>query len=105
MSSRDGGRDHPDNADSLSRRSFVGAVIAGAVVVRRGAIDVVHSGTAQSAATQIPAFALDELTIDDLQARLRGGAETSRSLVQQYLARIDALSWGAPYTEPDIPGS
>jgi amidase len=96
LSSRDGGRDHPDNADSLSRRSFVGAVIAGAVVVRRGAIDVVHSGTAQSAATQIPAFALDELTIDDLQARLRGGAETSRSLVQQYLARIDALDQRGP---------
>ena len=96
MSSRDGGRDHPDNADSLSRRSFVGAVIAGAVVVRRGAIDVVHSGTAQSAATQIPAFALDELTIDDLQARLGSGAETSRSLVQQYLARIDALDQRGP---------
>jgi amidase len=96
LSSRDGGRDHPDNADSLSRRSFVGAVIAGAVVVRRGAIDVVHSGTAQSAATQIPAFALDELTIDDLQARLGSGAETSRSLVQQYLARIDALDQRGP---------
>jgi amidase len=96
LSSRDGGRDHPDNADSLSRRSFIGAAIAGTVVLRRGAIDVVHGGTAQSAATQIPAFALDELTIDDLQARLRGGAETSRSLVQQYLARIDALDQRGP---------
>ena len=96
MSSRDGGRDHPDDADSLSRRSFIGAAIAGAVAVRHGAIDVAHSGTAQSAAAQTPAFALDELTIDDLQARLRSGADTSRSLVQQYLARIDALDQRGP---------
>jgi len=98
LSSRDDGAgpDHPDNAGSLSRRSFVGAAIAGAVVARHGAFDVAHSNGPQTKPVQLPAFALDELTIDDLQARLRSGTDTSRSLVQQYLARVDALDQRGP---------
>ena len=98
MSSRDDGAgpDHPDNAGSLSRRSFVGAAIAGAVVARHGAFDVADSNAPQTKPVQLPAFALDELTIDDLQARLRSGTDTSRSLVQQYLARVDALDQRGP---------
>jgi len=98
LSSRDDGAgpDHPDNAGSLSRRSFVGAAIAGAVVARHGAFDVADSNAPQTKPVQLPAFALDELTIDDLQARLRSGTDTSRSLVQQYLARVDALDQRGP---------
>ena len=97
MSSRDGGREASDN-DSLSRRSFIGTAVAGAVVAR---VSVIRLGDARSLdsatpSAQVPAFALDELTIDDLQARLRSGADTSRSLVQQYLARIDALDQRGP---------
>ncbi|MGH7617257.1 MAG: amidase, partial [Gemmatimonadaceae bacterium] len=41
-------------------------------------------------------FALEELTIDDLQSRMRAGGETSASLVKQYLARIDAIDQRGP---------
>jgi amidase len=96
---RDGGPEHTDDVgrdDALSRRSFIGAAMAGTVAARHGVIRVGDRGAPAPANAQVPAFALDELTIDDLQGRLRSGAETSRSLVQQYLARIDALDQRGP---------
>ena len=92
MTSSDGGPEQ----DALTRRSFIGAAVATAVVGRRGSIHVGADRATPAPAAQVPAFALDELTIDDLQGRLRSGAETSRSLVQQYLARIDALDQRGP---------
>ncbi|WP_223648546.1 amidase [Hymenobacter psoromatis] len=48
-------------------------------------------------ATPAPSpFALSELTISDLQAQLASGKATSRSLCQQYLARIAAIDKGGP---------
>jgi len=41
-------------------------------------------------------FALEEATIADLQQRMTDGRETSRSLVEQYLARIDAVDRNGP---------
>jgi amidase len=41
-------------------------------------------------------FDLEEATIADLQQRLQAGSETSRSLVEKYLARIDALDRSGP---------
>ncbi len=99
MSSDDDRQDAPDGADSLDRRSFIGAagtIVAGAVAARHGILRGSDTPQAPGRAPQIPAFALDELTIDDLQGRLRSGADTSRSLVQQYLARIDALDQRGP---------
>ena len=86
-----------DNESPLSRRAFVGTSVAAALSARhvtardRSARDDEAPGAAQA-----PAFALEELTIDDLQARMRDGRETSRSLVQQYLARIDAIDHRGP---------
>ena len=45
---------------------------------------------------QAPAFALEELTIDDLQSRMRSASETSESLTRQYLDRIDAIDQRGP---------
>lgn len=42
------------------------------------------------------AFDLEEATIADLQTRMESGAETSRSLVQKYLDRIDAIDRQGP---------
>jgi amidase len=44
-------------------------------------------------AAQAPAapFALTEVTIADLQRRMEAGQDTARSLVEQYLARIEAV--------------
>jgi amidase len=96
LSSSDDGREAPDDAESLDRRSFIGAAVASAVVARNGIVRVEDRRPTAERPPQIPAFALDELTIDDLQGRLRSGAETSRSLVEQYLARIDALDQRGP---------
>jgi amidase len=82
----------------ISRRAFVGTSVAGAIAfdgARRapGTGDVrpdVHR------TRQVPAFALDEVTIDGLQTRMRDRSETSASLVRQYLARIDAIDQRGP---------
>jgi amidase len=41
-------------------------------------------------------FELDEVTIAELQNRMKSGAETSRSITEKYLARIDALDRRGP---------
>jgi amidase len=85
----------------VSRRSFVGTSIGG-LVAAHGAITETHWSAEpdtrrdEPRASQSPAFALDELTIDDLQTRMRTGAESSASLVRQYLARIDAIDQRGP---------
>src|SRR4051812_36806318 len=51
------------------------------------------------AAAQSPApqrFDLEEATIAVLQQRMQSGQETSRSLVEKYLARIEALDRSGP---------
>jgi len=84
---------------SLSRRSFIGAGAAAAIALKTGSAFVQGSESESSESnrqTQTPAFALDELTIDDLQKRMRDGTETARSLAQQYLTRIDAIDQRGP---------
>jgi len=41
-------------------------------------------------------FALEEATIADLQQRMSSGSTSSRELVEQYLARIEAVDRGGP---------
>jgi amidase len=51
------------------------------------------------AGAQAPAparFDLEEVTIPDLQQRMQSGRETSRSLVDKYLARIEAVDRSGP---------
>jgi len=51
------------------------------------------------AGAQAPApapFDLEEATIADLQQRMQSGRETSRSLVDKYLARIEAVDRSGP---------
>src|SRR5439155_21716820 len=43
-----------------------------------------------------PAFDLEEVTIADLQQRMQSGQETARSLVEKYVARIDAIDRNGP---------
>jgi amidase len=45
---------------------------------------------------EVPAFDLEELSVADLRKRLDSGQETVRSLVQKYLARIEALDKQGP---------
>ncbi len=48
------------------------------------------------AAQTAPRLTLEEATIADIESALRGGAITCRSLVSQYLARIDAFDKNGP---------
>ncbi|MCU1386045.1 MAG: N-carbamoylputrescine amidase [Acidobacteria bacterium] len=55
------------------------------------------AGAAVAAQSPAPArFDLEEATIASLQQRMQSGQETSRSLVDKYLARIDALDRSGP---------
>lgn len=88
-----------DDPTTMSRRGFVGSTIAATVALGCGKADAaadVHVGRATDAPTQIPAFALEELTIDGLQGRMKSGQDSAASLVQQYLARIDAIDQRGP---------
>ena len=50
----------------------------------------------QPAAQPAPAFDLDEATIVSLQDRMAAGRDTARSLVEKYLARIEAVDRQGP---------
>ena len=56
---------------------------------------VVFAPSAQTPPSS-PAFNLTETTIADLQRRMETGQDTARSLVQKYLARIDAIDRHGP---------
>src|SRR5690348_4086126 len=79
--------------ESLSRRAFVAASALLAATKLESSPALRATAKAQRAALNAP---LDDLTIDDLQADLASGKYTARSLVEQYLARIDALDKKGP---------
>src|SRR5215471_13820662 len=60
------------------------------IVILTGAVVVV--GQQQPT----PPFDLEEATIAGLQRRMETGQDTSRSLVDKYLARVDALDRNGP---------
>jgi len=81
----------------LSRRAFVATGVAGALAMRGGALERLASGGAEHVpAAPTPPFALEEVTIGELQSRMGSGRETARSLAQQYLERIDVLDQKGP---------
>jgi amidase len=57
---------------------------------------VLSAGAAIAQSPPRATFALEELTIADLQARMQSSRETSRSLVEKYLARIEAIDRQGP---------
>ncbi len=87
--------DHYEDEHPLSRRTFLAAGALGIIAARYSAFrpDAAHAATPLP---RVPAFALDELTIDDAQARMRAGSETAQSLAQQYLARIAEVDQQGP---------
>jgi amidase len=87
--------DKPDDdcEHSLTRRTFLGTGVAGVIGAKYGRFDLSEAGRP---AAQTPAFALEELTIDDLQSRMRSGSDTSASLTQQYVDRIAAIDQRGP---------
>src|SRR3954465_3634498 len=65
--------------------------LIGSALVVAAAVTVASSQTAST-----PRFALEEATVADLQQRMASGSTSSRALVQQYLARIEAVDRSGP---------
>ena len=57
---------------------------------------VLATGIAVAQSPSRQAFELDEATIADLQQRMQSGSESSRSLVEKYLARIASIDRSGP---------
>ena len=92
--------DKNTKSSAIDRRAFFryGAV-GGAVAVARPALAKASISAAsfeKVEAPKIESFELEEATIEDLQKRMRSGELTSRSLVEKYMARIEALDQRGP---------
>jgi amidase len=82
--------------EDASRRSFLRASAIG-VMAAVGPINA--AGTSSSASIQqsdVPAFELDEITVDEPQRGMVSGKFTSRSIAEKYLARIEAIDGNGP---------
>ena len=80
-----------------SRRKFLqNTVTASAAVALAPALGAAREVTATKTSAQIKPFELEEITISELQDGMKSGRFTARSLVEQYLARIDEID--TPHT-------
>lgn len=76
------------NHTQVTRRSVLGAALAGAVA---GGI-----AAAEQATAPVPPFDLGEATVADLQAAMAVGRFTSKTITTKYLERIEALNRRGP---------
>ena len=79
----------------LTRRAFLRSGAAGSALILGSAASPARTADA-ARSFDVPAFELEELTIAGLQARLTSGQDTARSLVEQYIRRIEALDRRGP---------
>ena len=89
--------DGGDGRDALGRRDLfrLGLAGAGAVAFGGAALGACRPSRASTTA-QAPGADVEEATIADLLARMGSGADTARSLVAKYRARIAALDAAGP---------
>jgi len=82
----------PSILSDLNRRNFLKAgMLSGAAVLKVG-----QGPPASDSAGRVPPFEFDEATIGSLQSGIMSGKLTARSIVEKYLARIDALDKHGP---------
>jgi amidase len=81
-----------------SRRTFLRSSLITAVAAACPAIEVAHPARAENLAADAPpaSFELDEITIDRLQAAFASDQESSRSITEKYLARIQQVDKAGP---------
>ena len=80
---------------TLDRREFLHTAALGGLATAVGATPL-RAVMPTPPRPPVPAFDLDEATIDQLQDGLRRGVYTARSLCERYLARIDAIDRRGP---------
>ncbi len=92
--------DSNEDRRAIDRRRFLGGSAAGAAMAITapllGRLSAVSTSERKNQGAQTPPFELQEATIADLQRRMESGQETSRSIVEKYLARIEALDRRGP---------
>ena len=85
------------NPSGLDRRTlFRYGVTSGALAAARAAVPAAASAAPEQQAKAPAPFELDEVSIAELQERMKSGAETSRSITEKYLARIEAVDRRGP---------
>ncbi|RPJ74455.1 MAG: amidase [Acidobacteria bacterium] len=85
-----------DTPHGVDRRRFLtlGALTAGAAAASSALPEAALPPTPRGEA--VPAFELEELGVADLQRRMESGQDSARSLLEKYLARIEALDKQGP---------
>jgi amidase len=87
------------NATVSSRRVFLQSALIGSVAAcvypALGAARVAETSPARNS-PEVPAFELEEVTIDQLQADMKSGKYTARSLTEKYLQRIQNVDKHGP---------
>ncbi|MCL4524859.1 MAG: amidase [Acidobacteria bacterium] len=92
----------------MERRDFLRTSLMGGAALASGAARV-ESATEAPAQASPASFELEEITIAELQRGMETGKFTSRSITEQYLARIEELDRQGPAlraileTNPDAP--
>src|SRR5579872_2074949 len=92
-------QDDDPAAGAWTRRDLMKASLAGGAIAAVSAAAsplLAQSSATPAAAAPPPPFELVEKTLAELQADLRSGKETARSLTEKYLARIAATNTEGP---------
>lgn len=85
---------HLDRRQFISTTAAVGAAfLTGCAGTERPTVTTPNTPCPESSTRPYPGVDLQDLTISDLQGRLGNGQETSRSLVEKYMARIEAMNF------------
>ncbi len=83
------------SATDLKRRNLLKTAITGGVVA--AAFPSLAKGNVPAIATpRSEKFDLEEISVPELQEGMKSGKYTSRTIVEKYLARIDAIDKGGP---------
>ena len=83
---------------TFSRRSLFryGAAGGAAALADRAIASATAPARPEPGAAEVPAFELEEVSIANLRKRMESGQDSSRSLVEKYAARIEALDRQGP---------
>jgi amidase len=93
----------------LTRRSLIRYGALGGAAAAARPLAAREAAAPAAPAPAVSAFELDEATIADLQKRMASGADSARTLVERYSARIEALDRRGPELravlelDPDAP--
>jgi amidase len=85
--------------ETPGRRRFLQASLFGGAVAAAGPVLQPVFGSSRensSAAADVPAFELDEITIGELQDGMKSGKFSARAIAEKYLARIAAIDKSGP---------